>query len=323
MHTNPWFWIIFNAGVLAVLAIDLLAFQRKAHAPTAKEAAIWTAVWLALSLGFNGLILHWMGPDKALEFLTGYLVEYSLSVDNVLIFILIFSNFAVPIAYQHRVLFWGVLSALILRGIMVGIGATIVAGFHWAFYVFGAFLIVMGAKMLFSRKEKVDIARNPLLKLVRQILPVTDGYHGERFSVHHQGRWMLTPLAMTLIMVEATDAIFATDSIPAIFGITRDPFIVYTSSVCAALGLRSLYFLLAGAIHKLAFMKYGLAIVLAFIGVKMLLNEFYPIPTAISLTVIGSILLITIGFSLLAKRQRTIAAGQNPTSVSSQATHAL
>lgn len=181
MHTNPWFWIIFNAGVLAVLAIDLLAFQRKAHAPSAKEAAIWTAVWLALSLGFNGLILHWMGPGKALEFLTGYLVEYSLSVDNVLIFILIFSNFAVPIAYQHRVLFWGVLSALIFRGIMVGIGAAVVAQYHWAFYVFGAFLIVMGAKMLFSGKKKVDVARNPILKLVRQILPVTDGYHGERF----------------------------------------------------------------------------------------------------------------------------------------------
>jgi tellurite resistance protein TerC len=321
VHTNPWFWIIFNACVLAVLAIDLLAFQRKAHAPSAKEAAIWTAVWLALSLGFNGLILHWMGPGKALEFLTGYLVEYSLSVDNVLVFILIFSNFAVPIAYQHRVLFWGVLSALILRGIMVAIGAAIVAEFHWAFYVFGAFLIMMGAKMLFSGKEKVD--SNPLLKLARQILPVTDRYHGERFSVHHQGRWMLTPLAMTLIMVEATDAIFAIDSIPAIFGITRDPFIVYTSSVCAALGLRSLYFLLAGAIHKLAFMKYGLAVVLAFIGVKMLLSEFYPIPTAISLTVIGSVLLITIGFSLLAKRQATNTGGRKSTSVSSRATHAL
>jgi tellurite resistance protein TerC len=321
VHTNPWFWIIFNACVLAVLAIDLLAFQRKAHAPSAKEAAIWTAVWLALSLGFNGLILHWMGPGKALEFLTGYLVEYSLSVDNVLVFILIFSNFAVPIAYQHRVLFWGVLSALILRGIMVAIGAAIVAEFHWAFYVFGAFLIVMGAKMLFSGKEKVD--SNPLLKLARQIVPVTDRYHGERFSVHHQGRWMLTPLAMTLIMVEATDAIFAIDSIPAIFGITRDPFIVYTSSVCAALGLRSLYFLLAGVIHKLAFMKYGLAVVLAFIGVKMLLSEFYPIPTAISLTVIGSVLLITIGFSLLAKRQATNTGGRKSTSVSSRATHAL
>jgi tellurite resistance protein TerC len=262
-----------------------------------------------------------MGPGKALEFLTGYLVEYSLSVDNVLVFILIFSNFAVPIAYQHRVLFWGVLSALILRGIMVAIGAAIVAEFHWAFYVFGAFLIVMGAKMLFSGKEKVD--SNPLLKLARQIVPVTDRYHGERFSVHHQGRWMLTPLAMTLIMVEATDAIFAIDSIPAIFGITRDPFIVYTSSVCAALGLRSLYFLLAGVIHKLAFMKYGLAVVLAFIGVKMLLSEFYPIPTAISLTVIGSVLLITIGFSLLAKRQATNTGGRKSTSVSSRATHAL
>lgn len=323
MHTTPWFWIIFNASVLVVLAVDLFAFQRNAHTPSTKEAAIWTGVWLTLSLGFNGLILQWMGPGKALEFLTGYLVEYSLSVDNVLVFILIFSNFAVPAAYQHRVLFWGVLSALALRGIMVAAGATVIGNFHWALYLFGVFLIVISIKTLFSGKEKIDIARHPLLKFVRQILPVTDNYHGARFSIRRHGRWMLTPLAMTLVMVEAADAVFAVDSIPAIFGITRDPFIVYTSSVCAVLGLRSLYFLVAGFIHRLAYLKYGLAIVLAFVGLKMLLNEIYPIPTAISFAVIGSILLIAIGFSLLAKRQHAAPDRQKLTSVQSQTSHVL
>jgi tellurite resistance protein TerC len=238
MHTNLWLWIAFNAGVLCVLAIDLFGFQRKAHAPSTKEAAIWTAVWIALSLGFNALIWHWEGYAKALEFLTGYMVEYSLSVDNIFVFVLVFSYFAVPAAYQHRVLFWGILSALILRGVMIGVGVALVDAFHWVFYLFGAFLVFTGLKMFFGRRKTVGIGRNPLIRLVRKLLPVTDTYHGARFTVLRGGRRLLTPLAMVLIIVEATDVLFAIDSIPAIFGITHDPFIVYTSNVCAILGLR-------------------------------------------------------------------------------------
>jgi tellurite resistance protein TerC len=307
MHTNLWLWIAFNTGVLCVLAIDLFGFHRKAHAPSTKEAAIWTAVWVALSLGFNALIWHWEGHAKALEFLTGYLVEYSLSVDNIFVFVLIFSYFAVPAAYQHRVLFWGILSALILRGVMIGVGVALVDAFHWALYLFGAFLIFTGIKMFFARRKAVAIGRNPLIRIVRHLLPVSDTYSGARFTVLSDGRWLLTPLAMVLIMIEASDVLFAIDSIPAIFGITHDPFIVYTSNVCAILGLRSLYFLLAGVVHKLVYLKPALAVILSFIGAKMLLVDVYHIPTAASLTVIGLVLLVAIVLSLFIDRRRQAA----------------
>jgi tellurite resistance protein TerC len=311
MHTSLWFWIVFNAGVLCVLAIDLFGFQRKAHAPSTMEAAIWTAVWMLLSLGFNALIWLWEGPAKALEFLTGYLVEYSLSIDNIFVFVLVFSYFAVPAAYQHRVLFWGILTALILSGVMIGIGAAFVETFHWALYLFGAFLLFTGIKMFFSRKRAVDIGRNPLVRLVRRLLPVSDTYHGARFTMRRDRRRLLTPLALVLIMIEVTDVLFAVDSIPAIFGITRDPFIVYTSNVCAILGLRSLYFLLAGVVHKFVYLKRGLAIILTFIGAKMLMADVYHIPTAFSLGVVGVVLLAAIGLSLLLNRQRPEAAESN------------
>jgi TerC family integral membrane protein len=233
MQANLQFWIIFNTAVLCMLAIDLFAFQRKAHAPSMKEAASWTLVWVTLSLGFNAILWYWMGPAKALEFLTGYLIEYSLSVDNIFVFVLIFSYFAVPAAYQHRVLFWGILSALVLRGIMIGLGVAFIETFHWALYFMGAFLLFTGAKMFFSKRKAVDIAQNPLLRFVRKRLPVSQSYHGPHFIVKRDGRKVLTPLAMVLIMIEATDIFFAVDSIPAIFGITHDPFIVYTSNVCA------------------------------------------------------------------------------------------
>jgi tellurite resistance protein TerC len=239
-----------------------------------------------------------------LEFLTGYLVEYSLSVDNIFVFVLVFSYFAVPAAYQHRVLFWGILSALILRGVMIGIGVAFVETFHWALYLFGAFLLFTGIKMFFSRKRAVDIGRNPLIRLVRRLLPVSDTYHGARFTVRRDRRRLLTPLALVLIMIEVTDVLFAVDSIPAIFGITRDPFIVYTSNVCAILGLRSLYFLLAGVVHKFVYLKPALAIILTFIGAKMFLADVYHIPTAVSLGVVGSVLLAAIGLSLLVNRHR-------------------
>src|SRR5215475_3540411 len=264
MHTNLWFWIAFNCGVLCVLAIDLFGFQRRAHAPSTKEAAIWTAVWVALSLGSSALIWYWEGHGKALEFLTGYLVEYSLSVDNIFVFVSVFSYFAVPAAYQHRVLFWGIFSALILRGVMIGAGVAFVETFHWALY------------------------------------------HGARFTVLRDGRRLLTPLALVLITMEVTDVLFAVDSIPAIFGITRDPFIVYTSNVCAILGLRSLYFLLAGVVYKFVYLKPALAIILSFIGAKMLLADVYHIPTAVSLGVVGLVLLAAIGLSLLVNRQHPV-----------------
>jgi TerC family integral membrane protein len=309
MHTNLWLWIVFNAVVLCVLAIDLFGFQRKAHAPSTKEAAIWTAVWIALSLGFNALIWHWEGYAKALEFLTGYMVEYSLSVDNIFVFVLLFSYFAVPAAYQHRVLFWGILSALILRGVMIGVGVALVETFHWVLYLFGAFLVFTGLKMFFGRKKTVGIGQNPLIRLVRRLLPVSDTYHGARFTVLRDGQRLLTPLAMVLIMVEATDVLFAIDSIPAIFGITHDPFIVYTSNVCAILGLRSLYFLLAGVVHKFVYLKPALAVILSFIGAKMLLADLYHIPTAVSLIVIDLVILAAIGLSLLVNRRRRTTTG--------------
>jgi tellurite resistance protein TerC len=308
MHTNPWFWVAFNFGVLCILAIDLFGFQRKAHAPSTREAAIWTAVWVALSLGFNALIWYWEGHTTALEFLTGYLVEYSLSVDNIFVFVLVFSYFAVPAAYQHRVLFWGILSALILRGMMIGIGVAFVETFHWALYLFGVFLLFTGIKMFFGRKKVVDIARNPLIRLVRRLLPASDSYHGPSFTVLCEGRRLLTPLTLVLIMIEITDVLFALDSIPAIFGITRDPLIVYTSNVCAILGLRSLYFLLAGVVHKFVYLKPALAIILSFIGTKMLLVDVYHISTGVSLGVVGLVLLAAIGLSLLVNRQHPATA---------------
>ena len=303
METPLWFWVAFHAGVFAVLGIDLFGFNRKAHAPSTKESALWTVTWVVLSLGFNAFVWYAEGSGKALEFLTGYLIEYSLSIDNIFVFVLLFSFFAVPAQYQHRVLFWGILSALILRGAMIGVGVQLVEKFSWVMYVFGAFLLLTGIKMFFGKKEHGDIGKNPLNRLIRRFLPVTDDYHGEKFFVRLDGRRLLTPLAVVLVMVEATDVLFAVDSIPAIFGVTHDPFIVYTSNVCAILGLRSLYFLLAGVVHRFVYLKPGLAIILAFIGAKMLLADIYHLPTVASLGVVGGILACSIGLSLLKTRK--------------------
>jgi tellurite resistance protein TerC len=297
MQANLWWWILFHAGVLSPVAIDLLGSHRKAHAPSTKEAAAWTTVWVALSLGFGALVWQTQGPDKALEFLTGYFIEYSLSLDNLFVFVLIFSALAVPAAYQHRVLFWGVLSALVLRGAMIGLGVQLVERFHGVLYLFGAFLLFTGLKMFFAKKEPVDVSQSPVLRFARRFWPVTDEYHGARFSVRIDGRRWLTPLALVLLLVEATDVAFALDSIPAIFGVTQDPFIVYTSNVCAILGLRSLYFLLAGSVEKFVYLKPGLALVLAFIGIKMLLADVVHLSTAASLGVVGAILAGAIGLS--------------------------
>jgi tellurite resistance protein TerC len=298
-------FIAFNAGVLAVLAIDLGIFNRKAHAATVKEAATWSAIWITLSLGFAGVVFYQFGHQAALEFVTGYLIEYSLSVDNIFVIVLIFSYFRIPDKYQHRVLFWGIIGALVMRGGMIGAGAFLIQRFHWVIYVFGAFLVFTGVRMATHDETDIEPEANPILKLVRRILPITHDYRGQEFFVKEPPQRgmsptiMATPLFVVLILVETTDLIFAVDSIPAIVAVTKDPFLVYTSNVCAILGLRSLYFLLAGVIHKFHLLKLGIAAVLTFVGVKMLLSSVYQIPILISLFVIIGVLAVSVAASVI------------------------
>jgi tellurite resistance protein TerC len=308
-----WLWIGFNLFVLALLALDLGVFHQKAHKVSIREATIWSVVWITLSLLFNlGLYFFWdnIAPasdysnrEAALAFFTGYLLEKSLSVDNIFIFVVIFSFFAVPAAYQHRVLFWGIIGALIMRGTLIVIGAALLKEFHWIIYVFGAFLIFTGIRMAIQRNEEVHPENNPVVKLLRRIMPVTDKYEGEQFFVRRLGKLMATPLFLVLLVVETTDLIFAVDSIPAIFAVTDDPFIVYTSNVFAILGLRSLYFLLAGVVDKFHYLKLGLSAVLVFVGIKMVMVDIYKIPIGISLAVIAGILTISIVASLRRARR--------------------
>ncbi|MEX1183537.1 MAG: TerC family protein [Gemmatimonadota bacterium] len=300
---SVWIWIGFNAFVLAMLAVDLGLFHRTAHETSMREAGAWSAVWVALSLTFAGGVTHFLGRQAGLEFLTGYLIEKALSVDNIFIFVLIFSYFRVPARYQHRVLFWGILGALVMRGAMIYAGVLLLERFHWIIYVFGAFLVITGIRMGFSKETNVDIEANPVIGLLRRLVPVSSRYHGQRFFAREEigGRMRLvaTPLLVVVVLVETTDLIFALDSIPAVFAVTRDPFIVYTSNVFAILGLRALYFLLAGVIHKFHFLKLGLSVVLAFVGTKMLIADFLTIPTEVSLAVIGGVLGIAVAASLL------------------------
>ncbi len=302
--TSVWGWIGFNAVVLTLIGVDLLVFHRRARQASLKEAAIWSAVWVGLSLTFSLFVFRFMGTNSGLEFLTGYLIEYALSVDNIFVFVLIFGYFRIPMEYQHRVLFWGIMGALILRGAMIGAGAVLVSRFEWILYLFGAFLVFTGVRMALQKSEdQYDPEKNPILRLVRKVIPVTPEYHGQQFFVRAPDetgaiRLMATPLFIVLILVETTDVIFATDSIPAIFAITRDPFIVYTSNVCAVLGLRALYFLLAGIVDKFHYLKVGLSIVLIFIGLKMLGESFVHIPIGVSLGVVAVILIASVVASL-------------------------
>ena len=297
MEITIWFWIAFNAFVLGMLALDLGVFHRKAHAVTMREAGAWSAVWVALALVFNaGLYFLW-GEGPALQFLTGYLIEKSLSVDNVFVFVMLFSFFAVPEKYQHRVLFWGVLGALVMRGMFIMAGAYMLQQFHWIIYVFGAILLITGIKMA-RRVEAYDPSSNPLLRFARRRLPLTDQYHGQRFWVKQGGKWMATPLFLVLLLVEATDLLFAIDSIPAIFAVTQEPFLVYTANVFAILGLRAMYFLLAGVVHRFVYLKYGLAAVLVFVGAKMMLVDVYKVPVTASLAVIATLIGGAIAVSL-------------------------
>jgi tellurite resistance protein TerC len=296
-------WIGFNLFVLAMLALDLGVFHRQAHAVTMREALVWSAVWVALALLFNVGVYFWRGPEPALDFLTGYLIEKSLSVDNIFVFLLIFSAFRVPPQYQHTVLFWGIVGALLMRALFIAIGVTLIQAFHWVVYVFGAFLLLTGVKMALQREEhEIDLERHLVLRLLRRFLPITERYEGGKFFVKRAGRILATPLFVVLLVVETTDVIFAVDSIPAILAITVDPFIVYTSNVFAILGLRALYFALAGLAHRFRFLRYGLAAILAFVGVKMLLVDVYKIPIGIALGVVAGILLLSVLASLRQRR---------------------
>jgi tellurite resistance protein TerC len=291
-----WGWIWFNVAVLAILALDLGVLHRRSEKVSLKEAAIWSGVWVALSLCFALAIYRNMGPESGLEFLTGYLIEYALSVDNIFVFVLIFSYFSVPEKYQHRVLFWGIIGALVLRGVMIVAGSALVTRFAWTLYIFGAFLVFTGIRMALQKDDAAyNAERDPVLRLARKLIPVTPDYRGDKFFVKEPDktgrmRFAATPLFIVLIIVDTTDIIFATDSIPAIFAVTRDPFIVYTSNICAVLGLRALYFLLASVVDKFVYLKLGLSLVLVFIGAKMLLEHFLHIPIVAALGVVGLVL---------------------------------
>jgi TerC family integral membrane protein len=295
---SPALWVGFTVFVLAMLALDLGVFHRKAHEVRFKEALAWSAVWVSLALAFNLLIYRWFGAQRGLEFLTGYLIEKALSVDNIFVFLVIFSFFAVPAAYQHRVLFWGILGALVMRAVFIVAGAALLQRFHWIVYAFGGFLVITGVKLVLHRDVEVHPERNPLYRLFRRVVPAVTEYRGSRFSVVENGKRYATPMLAVLVVVEATDVVFAVDSIPAIFAVTRDPFIVYTSNIFAILGLRALYFLLANVMDRFHYLRVGLALVLCFIGVKMLIVDVYEIPIAVSLVVVASLLAGSIVASL-------------------------
>src|SRR6266542_5307643 len=281
VSTSIWFWITFHIGVFIALAVDLASFKRRHRALSMRAATLRSLLWVVLSLGFSLVVAQTQGPDRALDFLTGYLIEYSLSVDNIFVFVLIFSYFKVPEKHQHRVLFWGIIGALVLRGTMILAGAALVAKFEWILYIFGVFLVFTGLRMAFQKSDDVyDAERDPVLRLVRRLVPVTSGYREEKFFVKEKDsagrlRTWVTPLFIVLVLVDTTDVIFATDSIPAIFAVTRNPFVMYTSNICAVLGLRALYFVLASVVDKFRWLKLGLSLVLIFIGAKMLIEPIF------------------------------------------------
>jgi tellurite resistance protein TerC len=301
---HTWMWTAFAVIVTVMMALDLGVFHRTAHAVRPREALAWSAVWVTLAACFAGALWKLDGHQTAIEFVAGYVVEQALSVDNLFVFLLLFSYFKVPEPLQHRVLFWGIFGALVLRAVMIGAGAVLLGRFHFIIYVFGAFLVFTGIRMLLHQDDEMEPERNPILRLVRRFVPVTDHFEGDRFftrapwGADRVMRTVATPLFVVLVLVETTDLVFAVDSIPAVFGITRDPFVVYTSNVFAILGLRSLYFLLAAVVHRFWLLKPALSLVLLFVGAKMLAESFYPVPTGASLIVIVGILGCAVGLSL-------------------------
>lgn len=285
-------WVTFNAFVVAMLAIDLGIFHRKSHEVGVKEALTWTCVWITLAMLFNLFTYYYFDKVKALEFFTGYLIEKSLSIDNIFVIILIFSYFKVPKAYQHKVLFWGILGALVMRFIFILSGVELIHRFHWLIYIFGGFLIITGVRMLTSGDQKIEPDKNPLIKLAKKIMPITTAFEGNKFFVKRNARTWATPLFLVVILIETTDLIFAVDSIPAILAISDDTFIIYTSNVFALLGLRSLYFALAGIEQYFKYLKFGLSAILVFVGIKMCIVDWFKVPIEISLIVIGFMLAI-------------------------------
>jgi len=306
MSSQVLWWVAFAAIVMVLLVLDLKVFHRKSRVITLKESLLWTAFWVALALLFNLGIYLWRGHGPALEFLTCYLIEESLSIDNLFVFLLVFSYFAVAPAYQHKVLFWGIIGAIIMRLAFIEVGVTLLERFHWVFYIFGAFLVVTAIRMAFQRDEKIDPENNVVLRLFRRFVPVTSSYEEDRFFVKRAGRFVATPLFIVVLVVETTDLVFALDSIPAALAITLDPFIVYTANIFAILGLRSLYFALAGVMRLFHYLRYGLVVVLIFVGVKMLIADFYKIPTEIALGAVVGVLLISVIASIIWPRNEKI-----------------
>ncbi len=304
MGVDLWAWAAFVGLILLLLALDLFVFHREAHEVSFREATRFSVFWIALGLAFGGLLFVWMGPEAGGEYLAGYLIEKSLAVDNIFVFALIFGYFAVPAKYQHRVLFWGVVGALVFRAAFIAGGAALLENFHWMIYVFGGFLVFTGIRMARHRNEEMHPERNPALRLFKRAVPTTDHYHGQRFVVRHAGKLMATPLLAVLVLVETSDIIFAVDSIPAIFAVTDDPFLVFTSNAFAILGLRALYFMLAGMIDRFVYLKVGLSAVLVFVGAKMLLADVYKVPIWASLLAIATMIAVSIVVSLRATAGR-------------------
>ena len=304
MTTSIWFWLAFNAGVFVALTIDLAQFKHRGRELSMRAATKRTAIWIVLSLLFNLLVWKLRGPDKALEFFTGYVIEYSLSVDNIFVFVIIFAYFKVPPMAQHRALVWGIVGALVMRGIMILLGVTLVSRFHFILYIFGIFLLVTAIRMLFGKAGEPDFGKSLVMRFCRNWIPITPEFYGEDFRARVNKRWMLTPLGVALIVIDVMDLIFADDSIPAVFAITQDPFIVYTSNICAILGLRSLYFVVARLMDCFVYLRIGLAFVLGFVGFKMIVAKYFPVPTLISLGIIVLILAITVVISVLVTQNR-------------------
>jgi len=296
---TPLQWGVFIVLVLAMLVLDLGVVHRKEHRVGLREAVLWSVVWTVIALLFNAWIYLRFGRQPGLEFLTGYIIERSLSFDNIFVFVVIFGYFAVPAEHQHRILFWGILGALVSRGLFIGMGTALLSRFEWLIFVFGAFLVYTGINILRHKETEVRPERNPVLRLFQRFVPLTARYHGKSFFIRENGRRLATPLMLVLVVVETTDVIFAVDSIPAVLGVTRDPFIVFTSNIFAILGLRALYFLLAGLMHKFQYLSYGLGLVLVFVGGKMLTDHWYEIPVQVSLGIVLGLLTVSIAVSLL------------------------
>ena len=306
MSSQVIWWVAFGIIVFVLLVLDLKVFHRKSRVITLKESLLWTAFWVGLALLFNLGIYLWRGHESALQFLTCYLIEESLSVDNLFVFLMVFSYFAVAPAYQHKVLFWGIIGAIIMRLAFIEVGVTLLERFDWVFYIFGAFLIITAFRMAFQKDKEIDPGKNMVLRLFRRLVPVTSGYENDRFFVKRAGRYIATPLFIVVLVVETTDVVFALDSIPAALGITLDPFIVYTSNIFAILGLRSLYFALAGVMRLFHYLHYGLVVVLIFVGVKMLIADFYKMPIEVALGTVVGVLLISVIASIIWPRKEKI-----------------